>query len=543
MNDLGNVIGGLLQRGVREFVACPGAHDAVLVEALLRLEEHGAARLWRHFEERSAAFFALGRTLAGPPCAVVTTSGTAVAELLPAVVEAHYQARPLVLLTADRPRRFRGSGAPQAIDQPPIFGPYVEGCDDVELPPAAASHPAAAPEPPAAPGHRLLEGWSGRRPWHVNLCLEEEPAAAAMPAPPAGAFEPARVAPDVSGLARFLRGGIERGMVVMLGDLDPAEREETRHFVRTLGAPVVAEATSGLRELLRPLALPDADRQLRARPPGRVLRLGGVPSGRCWRDLEQLPGVAVCSVTRSGFAGLARTSQVVHAPVDSALRALGPVEPWGDVLDHLRDAGRRQARIDELLEAFPASEPAMVRTLSAYASLASSLYLGNSLPVREWNQFAQWRRPVTDVRANRGANGIDGQLSTWLGWTADAPDAWALVGDLTALYDLAAPALLGQAQPAGRVLAVINNAGGRIFDRLPRLQRMDARTRAVLTATQPARLGNWAGMWGLGHLRVGEAGDFDRLDGAGRPLLLEVVPDAGQTAAFWAAWEGGLGGG
>lgn len=533
---IGEIVGALVARGVREFVACPGAHDAAIIDVLVRLEERGAVRLWRHFEERGAGFFGLGRTFNGGPCAVVTTSGTAAAELLPAAIEAHYQARPLVLVTADRPRRFRGSGAPQAIEQAGLFGPYVEGADEVDGGETRA-------DPPAVDGRQLLAGWSGRRPWHLNVCLEEDPGEVAPHAPDSGPWTPVRQRLDVSGLGRFLRGGIERGLVAMVGDLEPAERDEAAEFLRALGAPVVAEATSGLRERLRALALPDADRTLRIRPPGRVLRLGGVPSGRCWRDLERRPEVAVCSVTRSGFAGLARESLVVPGPVGEVLRALGPVDPWGDVLDHLRGAGRAWARLDELLEAFPASEPALVRTLSAYASLGGALFLGNSLPIREWNQFAQWQRPVTEVRANRGANGIDGQLSTWLGWTATIADAWALVGDLTALYDLAAPALLPQAEPAGRVLAVINNAGGRIFDRLPRLHRLHPRTRDVLTATQQARLGDWAAMWGLAHLRVAEPAGFDLLDGAARPLLLELAPDAAQTAAFWEAWDAAAGGG
>ena len=100
--------------GVREFCICAGARNLGLVVAL---ERSGGCRLWHFFDERSAAFFALGRMMnTGSPVAVVTTSGTAVAELLPATVEAYYQSLPLVLLTADRPSRFRGSGAPQQAD-------------------------------------------------------------------------------------------------------------------------------------------------------------------------------------------------------------------------------------------------------------------------------------------------------------------------------------------------------------------------------------------------------------------------------------------
>ena len=137
-----------LKAGISEFVVCAGARNAALLEALARAEKAGVARIWRHFEERSAGFFALGRTMeTGKPCAVVTTSGTAVAELLSPVIEAFYQARPLVAITADRPEQFRGTGAPQTMDQTGIFGEH------------------------AWTGG--LETWDGRRPLHWNVELED----------------------------------------------------------------------------------------------------------------------------------------------------------------------------------------------------------------------------------------------------------------------------------------------------------------------------------------------------------------------------------
>ena len=124
--------------------------------------------------------------------------------------------------------------------------------------------------------------------------------------------------------------------------------------------------------------------------------------------------------------------------------------------------------------------------LDARTRARTGVFLGNSLPIREWNDFAQWDRPVPEVRANRGVNGIDGQLSTWLGWSADEVDSWAVVGDLTALYDVAAGFALKQITNQGRVLAVINNQGGRIFDRLPRLQSMSPRARDWMANAQQA---------------------------------------------------------
>jgi 2-succinyl-5-enolpyruvyl-6-hydroxy-3-cyclohexene-1-carboxylate synthase len=509
------VVKSCLKAGVREFVVCAGARNAALLEALARAEAAGVARVWRHFEERSAGFFALGRSMeTALPCAVVTTSGTAAAELLPSLIEAFYQARPLLAITADRPAAFRGTGAPQAIEQPGLFGPYAY----------AGS----------------LAEWDGKRPLHLNIELEESLEFGDESFTPAdgGEFKPARERIDVAALARWLRADRHLGIVVMVGGLEPDEREEVFHFCQALGAPVVADATSGLREALHRVALRDGDRLLHARPPAKILRLGDVPSGRFWRDLEDLTHISVWSICRNGLPGLARPSQVVRGSLERVLAALGEIEEVGDALDYLPLCSRRGVLIDELLETYPDSEPSLLRTLSHYVSLGGGLFLGNSLPIREWNLFAQMERPVPSVRANRGANGIDGQVSTWLGWSAEVTETWALLGDLTALYDLAAPFVLGQLACRGRVLAVINNGGGKIFERLPRLQAMSPSAIAWMTNPQAADLAGFATLWGMDHLRIRRPDDFDRFSEASETtLLLELVPDPNQTQQFWAAWD------
>jgi 2-succinyl-5-enolpyruvyl-6-hydroxy-3-cyclohexene-1-carboxylate synthase len=508
-----------LNRGVREFVVCAGARNVPLVLAVARSRD---LKVWNHFEERGAGFFALGRVRAcGRPVAVVTTSGTAVAELLPAVIEAHYQGRPLLVVSADRPRSYRGSGAPQAIEQVGLFGDYVEGMDDLGG---------------AADSLGIESQWSGLRPWHLNVCLEEEEEVPDLVVP-AEEPEPARLPrTGVTELVEFLNKDSFRGVVVLLGGLEPEEREETCHVLKELGAPVVAEATSGLREALGKLVLTDGDRVLRAQPPGKVLRLGDVPVGRFWRDLESLPATEVLSVTRTGFSGLARESTVLKGLVHDVFKGMGGVPSIGDVLDLSRAAAKRRGRLEELLERYPDSEPALVRVLSTYATMGESVFLGNSLPIREWNLCAQVVAPIVEVQASRGANGIDGQLSAWLGATAGQDGGWGVFGDLTVLYDLAAPAWLAQVGGEGRVLAVINNSGGRIFERLPRLHDLEAGERALMANAHTLHFGQWAAMWGMDHLVVTDRDGFDVEPGP-VPLVVEIRPDEGQTAAFWEAWE------
>ena len=309
---------------------------------------------------------------------------------------------------------------------------------------------------------------------------------------------------------------------------------------------MVAEAASGLREALAALHLPDGDRQLRKKPPSKVPRLGDCPSGRFWRDLESLPDVEVFSITRNGLTGIdgarraSNPAHVIAGPIDRILRALGEIESVGDIGDHLATSGRDAARIDELIEAHPDSEPALIRAISHYAALSGSVFLGNSLPIREWNLFAQWDRTCPDVRTNRGANGIDGQISTWLGATAGSTGSWAIVGDLTALYDPTAAALLDQVENRGRVLAVINNQGGRIFDRLPRLSSMSPRARDWLIHPHRADFSAFASLWKMRHHRVATPDDLDAYDPESTEeaaTLLEVSPSAEDTAAFWRAWD------
>ncbi|MCU0747965.1 MAG: thiamine pyrophosphate-binding protein [Akkermansiaceae bacterium] len=503
-----------LAAGICEYVVCAGARNAALIEALARAEAAGIIKLWRHFEERSAGFFALGRIMeTGLPCAVVTTSGTAAAELLPAMIEAFYQARPLVAITADRPASFRGTGAPQSIDQPGIFGPH-----------AFSGEPA---------------DWQGNIPLHLNPEFEEEfePGSDDFKHVKPGPFTPTKDRLDVAGLARWLREDLYKGIVVMVGGLEPDDREDVFHFCRDFGAPVVVEATSGLREALQGLAIHHADRVLKSHPPGKILRIGEVPSGRFWRDLEDLTDVSVWSICRNGLPGLARDSKVTRGPLNRVIPALGDVEPAEDALDLLVGASSRAAAVEELLECYPDSEPALVRSLSHYASISAGLFLGNSLPIREWNLFAQWTRPVPSVRANRGANGIDGQVSTWLGWSAEVSDTWALIGDLTALYDLAAPFVLNQINTEGRVLAVINNSGGKIFERLPRLQSMSPRAAECMTNPHTADLSGLAALWDMKHIRIARPDDLDDFEPGNKPTLLEITPDAAQTAHFWTAYE------
>ena len=514
------VLDRLWQLGVRTICLCPGGRNAPIVEAL---EPPGPGRfeVFDFFEERSAAFFALGRARRDRrPVVVATTSGTAAAELLPAMVEAYYSGTPVVALTADRPAAYRGTGAPQSIEQQNLFGVYARQAVDLEFAGTTwALDPCCLPV-------------------HVNVCFDEPLLAGWEPeAPPSPAPEQrtrSRQGPSAE-TRRMLAAATQtatRPLVVVGALQDSRDREDVLAWCRRLGAPVLAEAASHLKPDLGPLLLRGgevvASDALRRGVFDAVLRAGDVPSFRVWRDLERARALPVLSVSRQPWRGL---THGVHLQVDAAdalpLQDLDPGSPFpSPAFDETRRLDDRVAAlVEDLLRTHPRSEPAFVRQLSQTLPAGAFVYLGNSLPIREWNQFACHDRRF-EIGENRGANGIDGQLSTFLGAARPGPGNWALIGDLTALYDLPSPWALRHLDVPVR-LVVINNGGGRIFRRLfdnPRFQN------AHDLGFEP-----WAAMWGMRYVSDVSACAADE-----PAVVVELRPDAGQTDAFWRAFRAGL---
>jgi 2-succinyl-5-enolpyruvyl-6-hydroxy-3-cyclohexene-1-carboxylate synthase len=508
--------------GIKEYCVAAGARNAPLLAVLLACAETDGLTLRHFFEERSAAFFALGRVMeTQQPVAVVTTSGTAVAELFPAVMEAHYQAAPLIVITADRPSRYRGSGAPQAVEQQDFFSRYVTRSVEIEgLADGSVS---------------VADSGLGRSagPVHFNVCLEEglispEGIAAeggSEPRPPA-AIAPEHRAAWSEFWAR------EGRLLVVAAGIHPADVPDACRFLAALGAPVVAESTSNLRGEASVAALllrPD-EATLAAFPAEKVLRLGGVPSWRWWRDLEDRAEVPVLSVSRAPFPGLARQAHVAVVPWELLL---GRVPP--------SPAGLPQPSIDRLsplLERYPRAEPSWMRHLSQLIGGGATVFLGNSLPIREWNLAAADPAPGTRFFANRGANGIDGLISTWLGVSTNCEESWLVLGDLSTLYDLSAPWILAQLPPARRHLVVINNGGGKIFSQVAWLQTAPPAAREMMENSHALSFEPWARMWGLPYRRLHDPAALDEaVLREAACTVWEIKPDSLETAAFWQDWR------
>jgi 2-succinyl-5-enolpyruvyl-6-hydroxy-3-cyclohexene-1-carboxylate synthase len=302
--------------------------------------------------------------------------------------------------------------------------------------------------------------------------------------------------------------------LVIVGQLRPSERDEVEHLLAELGAPAYLEATSGLRG--RPhieSVVAFADGILRRHEFDGVIRIGGVPTHRLWRDLEDSQSkLPVFSVSSLPFTGLSRPSGQTYELPTSPRRYDRP-----DLV--IAEQSRYQKLVD-LLRAEPQSEPGMVHELSRRIETSASIYLGNSLPIREWDLAGEWR-PGHDFRASRGLNGIDGQLSAFLGGcSVDRPN-WALLGDLTLLYDLAG--LWPNTGSANATIVVMNNSGGKIFDRMFGNPSFQNRHSLNFQA--------WAEMWSIGYERIEDPTQICLQEAGIR--LIEFVPDAEATARFW----------
>lgn len=517
-------------------IICAGARNAPFV---FNLENEPFKKVF-FFEERSAAFFALGlMKQQNKPVAIITTSGTAVAELLPATIESFYQGLPLILITADRPKTYRHSGAPQAIQQVGIFTDYVEHCYDWDVSMAELKVQAQL-----------------QKPIHFNVCFNEPLSDKASASPGQFVFEKKAenhypVASD--GLFADIKNPL-----VIVSQIEPKQKKEVLDFLLKLKAPVYLEALSQLKgeALLAPYLVNSSDAFVKTIfQEGlckSVIRIGGVPTLRFWRDLEdKFSDKPVFNFTNLAFSGLSRktnnfkldlknfkfntASESISTAAFDSTAALTSTSVSGLINNPLEKIKSKDGLLlktkAQLFNEYPLSEPACIKNLSL-AIKNDPIYLGNSLPIREWDLFAAIESTGQQaVYANRGANGIDGQVSTYLGWSQGVQTSWCLVGDLTAMYDLASLGLTNQLETKNRKrIVVMNNHGGHIFKRVFNTDKF--------LNTHQVEFEMWAKMWKWDYLKITAVSDFKLLENhSSQNLVVEIKPDGQQTTGFWNAWD------
>jgi 2-succinyl-5-enolpyruvyl-6-hydroxy-3-cyclohexene-1-carboxylate synthase len=478
-----------VRAGVRHVVVAPGSRSTPMA---LALADRAELSLHVHVDERSAAFVALGLGLAtGVPAVVLTTSGTAAVELHPAVVEAHQAAVPMLVVTADRPPELHHVGAPQTVDQHRLFGGAVRWFVDPG-PPVSTTRSGWRSLGARAVVEALGAGGVAPGPVHLNLPFREPLLGDAGPLPegrPSG--EPwhraGATAPDVAsvddGVPHEVVGDVG-GRVLVVAGAGSGDPGLLLAAAERAGWPVVADPRSGCRTG-HPAVVTTADAWLRDPAvagdlrPDLVLRLGEPPASKVLGAWLTASGARQVAVERYGrwFDPDRTAVAVIRAdPARAVARwadaVAGPADPgWTARWRHLERVADRVLRTELAGPGAPLSDPAVARAVAGAltARPAADLVVSSSMPVRDLEWYGG-STGATRVLANRGANGIDGVVSTAVGVAlarrGSGIPTVALVGDLAFLHDT--NALLGlSARGVDLTVVVVNNDGGAIFSFLP----------------------------------------------------------------------------
>ena len=491
------IVEELIRSGVDFFCLAPGSRSTPLTTAVAA---HPKARHVMHYDERGTAFFALGYGRATRrPAVWITTSGTALANGFPAIVEASTDGVPMLLLTADRPPELRHTGANQTIDQVKLFGDSVRWFFDLPTP-TTAIDPAMVLTTIDQAVYRARRAPQG--PVHVN-CMFREPLA---PTPdgqdyraytaglsswmddeqPFTRYTETQRAADSEEIARIwaMLRGVERGLIVA-GKLDtPAQGEAVVRLADRLGWPLLPDVGSQIRlgkgavseQLIGYFDQLLGSESFRAsHAPEAVLHVGGRPtSKRLLHFLARCRPQPYVVVNDKPFR-LDPHHQTTH-------RLESDVIAFSNALADVADSNPEKtkswlavwrgtsSKAEAVLDAFfdeadVLNEPLVARLISQAIPANHGLVLAGSMPVRDADMFAALDGPAAPVAANRGASGIDGTVATAAGFSegSNAP-ATLLIGDLALLHDLNSLALLRH-RPV--VVVVLNNDGGGIFHFLP----------------------------------------------------------------------------
>ena len=519
------VIEKLLSWGVSEFYICAGARDIPLIETVCNIKNEKKI-VFNHFEERSAAFYALGRIKSiKKPVAVITTSGTAVGEMLPAVMEAYYSGLPLVLITADRPKSYRGTGAPQAAEQNNIFGVYVSKCFDLDI-----------------TDDFELSDIPFNKPVHINICfdvplqkgnLEEIDFNIFKNKFLMNNFQKHVHSTEKSKFESFIREN--DNMLVIVSNLDLNNNENILKFITNLNRPVYIESTSNIRECeeLNHLKIKCADKiwsnsQKSEYNINAVLKIGGTPTHRIWRDLdESKKNINVLSLSENVFPGMPGADNIstdinyflseIEIPKNTT--QLNLIEKFLE-LDRIC-----YSKLIELFYLYPKSEQSLFYHLSNLINNNSRVFLGNSLPIRNWDLAATYEYKNLHMQASRGLNGIDGQISSFIGFCEEnVNENWGFFGDLTTLYDLSGFWMLHHRPELKINFIIINNGGGKIFNNV-----LKGEIAIVCQNLHNLDFQSIAKFWNIKYEKVRELDDLLKFT---ESRIIELIPDIEETKIF-----------
>lgn len=478
----------LVQTGITDVVVSPGSRSTPMA---MVMAEHPDLNVHINVDERSAAFFALGMAKAsGHPVALLCTSGTAAANYYPAVVEAYYSRVPLIVLTADRPHELRDVGAPQAIDQIHLYGkhakwfvemPIPEKSDEMEryVRSVCARAAATAQAAPAGPVHL---NFPFREPLVPNLEKED---LFTLKSREAGyvAIEqgvPTLHTTQIEKIGEQLKRH-QNGIIVCGSLEEDGFADAVVALSNHLQFPIIADPLSQLRSGKHDgtniidtydtfLRNEDAKKVLQ---PEVIIRFGAMPISKALtifmkenQDAEQW--------IIDGGAGwrdpsLLSTSMIYcnEKSFCDAISSHVGVRPVSDYLNKWREVNAfTKENLMKIRETSELSEGRLFHLLSDMLPEGATLFVGNSMPIRDVDSFFHFNEKSIKIMANRGANGIDGTISTALGASTVLQPLYLVVGDLTFFHDLNG-LMAAKLYNLNIKIIVINNNGGGIFSFLP----------------------------------------------------------------------------
>lgn len=512
----------LYASGVRDFVVCPGGRNAPIVEVLEKCTSTDIQVYWG-FEERSASFMALGlSTKFHSPVAVFTTSGTAFVETTSAMLEAHYSGLPLIVVSADRPESQWGTGAPQTMIQKDFLKTHLGESVDDSYDPQGVSYPLhinCCFEEPLIDGP--IDSWIFESPKaHLKVNFKD------LKNPYRFKFEnySLKTASSLTGIDFKSQSALK--VLFLISGLSLSNKSEIAELIKPISADIYFEATGEIFDHSSQMSSRDIDRVNVIENYDLVVRVGGIPTHRVWRDFELKKFKNILHFSDIPLPGVSDGAVFKLSEFKNFMKDLSKNQ-WPSVLElnlktKLQNMDLNQninleknSNFSEEQKFFTVIKDVCSQThfTKGQTNAQPVFYIGNSLPIRHWDIDKSIK--FNEVYANRGLNGIDGQLSSALGISIKSKGQKTIVvlGDLTTMYDLAAPWYwLKYKSQINLSLIVVNNGGGQIFSKM-------FSGPSFLNKHQ-IEFQSWAEMWGLSYLKVTSSEDFKN-----KLQSLDVWPD------------------